>query len=333
MFICCHLSSVELTIFHSILRRRMILILLLALTESLSLLMPAAAMANPYPMPEDGSRLIGFQEVYEVLPGDYFHSIARLYNIGLIALMEANPDVDPFLPPLGTKLQIPTRMLLPDVSHQGIVINLPEMRLYYFANDKKNVHVFPVGIGRIDRPTPTMHSKVKRKIENPSWTPTKKIKEDYLAKYGKELPAFMPPGEDNPLGNYALRLAYANDSYLIHGTNKNFGIGMRVSAGCVRMNPADIAWLFEQVEVGEPVTIINEAVKISTEANGENLIEVHSPLSEIDGQKELHHTLSDQMIEFTDRENVDNIKVKNALLKQQGLVVNVSKYYWEREVD
>ncbi|MCW8995632.1 MAG: L,D-transpeptidase family protein, partial [Psychromonas sp.] len=157
---------------------------------------PIAATATEYSIPENGSRLIGVTESYKVGPGDYFQTIARFYNIGLIALMESNPGIDPLLPPLGTELKIPTQMLLPDVPYRGIVINLPEFRLYYFPKGTNKVHVFPVGIGRVNRPTPIMNSRIKSKIKNPSWTPNARIKADYFSKYGKELPSVIPPGEN-----------------------------------------------------------------------------------------------------------------------------------------
>ena len=288
-----------------------------------TMLIPVPAAATAYPIPENGARLIGEHELYKVGPGDYFHSIARFYNIGLIALMESNPGIDPFLPPLGTKLQIPIRMLLPDVPYRGIVINLPEFRLYYFAKGTNKVHVFPVGIGRIDRPTPIMQSRVKSKVKNPSWKPNARIRADYLAKYGKELPHIVPAGEDNPLGEYALQLAFGDNDYYIHGTNQNFGIGMRVSAGCVRMNPEDIAWLFEQVTVNEEVRIINQPIKIAAEPNGEYILEVHSPLPATKGEKEYDLNTLDEIVKFNKQDEIDNNEVKKALLLHQGIPVNV----------
>ena len=288
-----------------------------------SMLIPTPAGATAYPIPDNGGRLIGSHELYKVRAGDYFHSIARFYNIGLIALMESNPGVDPFLPPIGTKLQIPIRMLLPDVPYRGIVINLPEFRLYYFPKGTNKVHVFPVGIGRADRPTPVMQSRIMSKVKKPSWTPNARIRADHLAKYGKELPLIVPPGEDNPLGDYALQLAFGHNNYWIHGTNQNFGIGMRVSAGCVRMNPVDIAWLFEQVTVNEEVRIINQPIKISAEPDGENILEVHSPLSTRKGESEYDLNKLDEIVKFNKQDEINNHAVKRALLLHQGIPVNV----------
>ena len=297
--------------------------LLLCASIILTMLMPIKAAADIYPIPENGSRLIGTQLVYKVQQGDYFHSIAQYFNIGLIALMEANPDIDPFLPVPGTNLQIPSQMLLPDVPYQGIVVNLPELRLYYFNQKSKEVHVFPIGIGRIGRATPVMETSVRTKIKNPSWTPNARMREEYLAENGTELPAVVPAGKDNPLGDYALQLAYGKFDYLIHGTNQNFGIGLRVSSGCIRMNPDDIAWLFNEVKNKEKVRIINQPIKVSVEPNGESILEVHAPLSNDESDLEDNLSWLNALIKLTDQDEVANDVITNTLLLQQGLPVNL----------
>ncbi|MFT5676096.1 MAG: L,D-transpeptidase YbiS [Paraglaciecola sp.] len=282
-----------------------------------------STLSAVYTLPEQGTRLIGENEFYEVKTGDYFHAIAQRHNVGLLALMASNPGIDPFLPTPGIQLRIPSGMLLPDVPYRGIVINLPELRLYFFPREADKVYVFPIGIGRIGRGTPLMLTKVKARILDPSWTPNKRIREDYFSKHGHELPRVVPAGEDNPLGKHALQLAYGRSNYLIHGTNNNFGIGMRVSAGCIRMNPDDIAWLFEQVSIGEPVRVINQAIKMSTEANGDNLIEVHTSLSKQNGEAEYNLKTVDRVSKFVDKSSVDRERVKKALLLHSGLPVNV----------
>lgn len=323
MFVYCNLLPGWMINYRYILKQSSAVNLTLCFTIILTMLIPVPAGANRYSIPENGSRLIGSQELYEVKPGDYFHSIAQFYNIGLIALMESNPGIDPFLPTPGTKLQIPIRMLLPDVPYRGIVINLPELRLYYFEKGTNTVHVFPVGIGRIGRLTPIMRTTIMSRIENPSWTPSSRIRAEYLQKYGRELARTVPAGKENPLGDYALQLAFGDNDYLIHGTNQNFGIGMRVSSGCIRMNPEDIAWLFQQVAIGEPVRIIDQPIKVATEANGENLLEVHSPLSVNEDKDEYNLIWVGDKVKFNNRGKVNNQKVKKALLLHQGLPVNV----------
>lgn len=288
----------------------------------LSLLSTGSVTAQQYTLPSSGSRLIGEQIQHKVQVGDYFHSLSQHYNIGLIALMASNPSVDPFLPLPGTRLEIPTFMLLPDVAYQGIVINLPELRLYYFPKNTNEVHVFPVGIGREGRETPQMKSVVQSKLKDPVWTPTQTTRTEYLEKYKMVLPRVVPAGKHNPLGNFALRLAYGQRNYLIHGTNSDFGIGMRTSAGCIRMNPNDIEWLYNNVKVNEPVRIINRPIKFTLEPDGQNLLEVHSPLS----SKELNRlgNTIEVINSLNDNNNVDSHAVKEALLLHYGLPINVN---------
>ncbi|ACJ27919.1 LysM domain protein [Shewanella piezotolerans WP3] len=255
--------------------------------------------------------------------GDYFQTISKQYNIGILELMESNPGVDPFLPRPGTRLLIPTQMLLPDVPHKGVVINLAELRLYYFPKGGQEVHVFPVGIGRIGRETPEMVTRIKSRIPNPSWTPPASIRKEHLEERGEELPRVVLAGPDNPLGKYAIQLSYGDGSYLIHGTNKDFGIGMRVSAGCIRLNPDDIEWLFNEVKYGDSVTVINQTVKISTEPDGRQIIEVHSPLSESEGQSNRVIEMNRDVVEFIGQEDVDYTKANDALLTQNGIPVNI----------
>ncbi|MCL1096714.1 L,D-transpeptidase family protein [Shewanella gelidii] len=287
--------------------------------------MTSCAWANVYSLPADGGRLIGRIQHHEVQKGEYFKTIADHYNIGILELMESNPGVDPFLPTPGTELMIPTQMLIPDVVRKGVVINLAELRLYYFPKHQREVHVFPIGIGKIGWDTPEMTTTISSRIENPTWTPPKSIRKAYLEEKGIVLPPVVPAGPDNPLGNHALRLAYGYGSYLIHGTNKDFGIGMRVSSGCVRLNPKDIAWLFEQTRRGEPVRIINRTIKISAEPNGEKWIEVHSPLSETENDSQVQKALklTSDIVRFISDADIDNQKANDALLSQRGLPVNI----------
>ncbi|MDX2322486.1 MAG: L,D-transpeptidase family protein [Moritella sp.] len=293
---------------------------LLSIISALLLLTPAYSQV--YSLPEPGSRLIGQRLQHEIKEGDYLHAISQQYNIGLIGLMASNPTVDPFLPLPGTIIELPTSMILPDTEYKGIVINLPELRLYYFPKNTNDVHVFPVGIGREGRKTPQMNSFVKSKIKDPVWIPTKATRDEYLKKYKTVLPQKMAAGERNPLGNYALRLGYGYSNYLIHGTNQNFGIGMRISAGCIRMNPDDIEWLYHNVATNEPVTIINKPVKFAVEPNGHYMLEVHSPLS----SESLGDNLNtgEIMDKFQDKDRIDVMAVNKALLLHYGLPMKIS---------
>lgn len=288
----------------------------------LALLMSTSTWANVYSLPTNGSRLIGEIQHHIVQKGEYFQTIAKQYNVGILELMESNPGVDPFLPTPGLDLIIPTQMLLPDTAYKGIVINLPELRLYFYPKNKREVHVFPIGIGRVGRETPEMTTKIKARIPNPSWTPPASIRQEHLEELGEVLPRIVPAGPDNPLGKFAMQLAYGDGSYLIHGTNKDFGVGMRVSAGCIRLNPDDIEWLFDKVKYGEPVRIINQPVKFSNEPNGVKIFEVYSPLSRADGSQNVIK-LSQQALKFTTQADVDSRKVTDALLAQSGLPAQV----------
>jgi len=238
---------------------------------------PYTAISATYDLPEQGKRLIGKQTIHKVITGDYFQALAEQYNVGFLPLMAANPDVDPFLPNEGTELTIPTQMLLPFVERKGIVINLPEFRLYYFEPELNKVHVFPIGIGRQGLETPKTTTYIGEKRENPIWRPTLEMKERYLKEKGVVLADQVPPGPDNPFGKYALRLA--TSVYLIHGTNQRFGIGVRASSGCIRMFDEDIKWLYENVPLNTGVKIIDQPVKMSYEKPGEKLIEMHQQLS------------------------------------------------------
>jgi lipoprotein-anchoring transpeptidase ErfK/SrfK len=235
------------------------------------------AFATEYNLPTKNFRLIGVNQSHKVEKGDYFQKIAEQYNVGFLALMAANPDIDPFLPELESDLVIPSAMLLPYIKREGIVVNLPELRLYYFVPQENKVHVFPVGIGREGLETPKVTSYISSKRKDPTWRPTTAMRQRYFDEHGKELSKEIPAGPDNPFGKYALRLG--TSEYLIHGTNQRFGIGMRASSGCIRMFDDDIKWLYENVPLNTKVRIIEQPIKMSYESGGRRVIEIHSPLT------------------------------------------------------
>ena len=257
-----------------------LLFLLLALMSALPV------QARSYPLPAAGSRLIGELEDYFIQQDEYLELVGKHTQIGFLALLEANPGVDPYLPKPGTRLTLPTQMLLPDVPREGIVINLPELRLYYFPKGKQEVIVLPIGIGDIGRETPEMTTTIIEKTPDPSWVPGPMVRKSWLEQQGITLPAVVPPGPDNPLGKFAMRLGYGKRDYLIHGTNKDFGVGLRVSAGCIRLRPDDIESLFKMVPIGTPVRVINQPVKVAIEPDGRRWLEVHSPLSRTEEEME-----------------------------------------------
>jgi L,D-transpeptidase ErfK/SrfK len=224
--------------------------------------------------------LVGQIAVVKAKHEDTLLDIARRFDIGQDEIMLANTQVDRWLPGEGSEIVIPSRFILPHAERTGIVLNVPELRLYYFPPPESGlpdkVQTFPVSIGRMDWATPLGTTKIAAKILNPSWRPPESIRAEAAAN-GKALPELIPPGPDNPLGNYALRLALPG--YLIHSTNRPYGVGMRVTHGCIRMYPEDIEGLFPRVPVGTPVQIVNQPVKIGWLFDT-LFIEVHPPLEE-----------------------------------------------------
>ncbi|MFU2318050.1 L,D-transpeptidase family protein [Rahnella sp. PCH160] len=284
------------------------------------------AGAAQYPLPPENSRLIGENTTY-VVPDDGkpLEDVAAKYQIGLIAMLEANPGTDPYLPKAGTVLTIPAQMLLPDTKREGIVVNLAELRLYYYPKGENKVIVYPIGIGQLGRNTPEMVTSVSQKIPNPTWTPTANIRKAYL-KDGITLPGMVPAGPENPMGLFAMRLSAGTGQYLIHGTNANFGIGMRVSSGCIRLRPDDIEALFNSVPKGTRVQIVNQPIKFDVEPDGKRYIEVHQPLShtEKDDPQTKPIPLTAAMKKFVKNDDTNAEIVKEAITRRSGMPVVVS---------
>lgn len=244
------------------------------------MMVPAASLSAQYELQSESDGVIGEIRTHVAAHEDTFVSIARTYDVGYRELVLANPGVDPWLPGEGTAVTVPTQFVLPKAPRTGIVLNVPEMRLYYFppaAEDGgRQVLTFPVSVGRQDWSTPYGRTKITAKQRNPSWYPPQSIRDEHAAD-GRPLSRVVPPGPDNPLGKHALRLGLPG--YLIHGTNRPAGVGMRVTHGCVRMFPADIEQLYGLVGVGTPVRIVNQPFKMGW--RGESLhLEVHPPLEE-----------------------------------------------------
>lgn len=210
--------------------------------------------------------MIGEPAQYRTRYEDTLLEVARRFGLGYVEMMAANPTLDPWLPGEGTKVSLPTRHLLPDAPRKGIVVNLGDMRLYHFHSDG-TVRSYPIGIGRQGAHTPLGHTTITLKREAPTWIPPASIRKEK-----PDLPAAIGPGPNNPLGDYALNLGWP--SYVIHGTNRPYGIGRRVSHGCIRLYPEDIQDLFENVEVGTPVTVVDQPVKLGW-WQGALYLEVH----------------------------------------------------------
>lgn len=218
--------------------------------------------------------LIGKTAQHVTSDGDTLVDLARRFGLGFVELVAANQGVDPWLPGEGIRLELPTRHLLPSAPREGMVVNLAEQRLYFFPPAPAGVQTFPVSSGGRGCETPVGATRIARKRSDPSWTPPQSIRRER-----PELPAVVPPGPDNPLGKFALDLGWPG--YVIHGTNKPFGIGRRVSHGCIRMYPEDIAWLFSNVAVGTPVRIVDQSVKLGWHA-GDLYLEVHPSQWQVD---------------------------------------------------
>ena len=195
---------------------------------------------------------IGAMETYTAREGDTLTHIALGQGFGFVELRAANPDLDPWALPPGVEVVLPARHILPDAPREGIVINLAEMRLYAFTGPEPLT--FPIGIGREGLDTPLGSTHVRAKAAGPTWRPTERMRAE-----DPTLPEVVPPGPDNPLGTHALYLGWPQ--YAIHGTAKPFGIGRRVSSGCIRLSPPDIPVLFEAVPVGAPVVVVDQPVK------------------------------------------------------------------------
>jgi L,D-transpeptidase ErfK/SrfK len=242
--------------------------------------LPAAA--DEYPLPAQGSDAIGVTVSAAAEAQDTLLDLARRYGLGYEEITNANPGVDPWLPGEGTVVVMPKQRLLPRAPRAGIVINLPEHRLYWFppapAGQPPVVWTFPISIGKMDWNTPLGRTTIVSKAKDAPWIPPKSVREEH-EKRGEPLPAIVPGGADNPMGRYKMALGIPGGAYLIHGTNKPAGIGMQVTHGCMRLYPEDIETLYGMVPIGTPVTIVNQPYKWGWH-DGELLIEVHPPLQE-----------------------------------------------------
>jgi L,D-transpeptidase ErfK/SrfK len=251
----------------------------LKLTLAAIVLATAPVYAEVFELPPEGYDVIGTVSTITARYEDTLVDIARRHGLGYYDLVKANPSVNPWLPGAGTEIILPSRFVLPPGPRKGLVLNLAEYRMYYFPESRDGepayVYTFPMSIGRMDWETPIGRTTIVAMARDPAWYPPQSVREEHAAD-GDPLPRIVPPGPQNPLGTRALRLGLPG--YLIHGTNRPAGVGMRVSHGCVRMFPEDIEFLFEHIRVNTPVRIINEPVKIGWE--GEALVaEVH-PLLE-----------------------------------------------------
>ena len=222
----------------------------------LALLAPGAgARAESFAL-APGQSLVGAPDYFVTGAEDTLLDVARANDLGYSALMTVNAKMDPWRPGDGRTITLPKLFLLPDGPRKGIVIDLAAQRLYYFPEDGKTVETYPIGTGDQAGMTPTGSTRVVAKTAHPTWFVPKSIRAE-----DPSLPAAMPPGPDNPLGDYAFRLGWP--SYLIHGTNKPYGVGRNVSHGCIHLYPEDIEKLFHEVKVGTPVRVVDKTMRLA----------------------------------------------------------------------
>jgi len=286
--------------------------------------------AEVYPLPAPDVDVVGELQHTRASQDDTLLDVARRFSLGQDEIVMANPDVDRWMPGAGTDVLLPKQFILPDAPRTGIVLNVPEMRLFYFRPHDKNtlgeIITYPVSIGRMDWRTPMGTTRVLEKLVDPVWRPPETIKVEHAAD-GDILPDVVPAGPNNPLGRFAMRLGIPG--YLIHGTglDKAFGIGMRVTHGCVRMYPEDIEQLFPQVPVGAPVTIVNQPIKLGWK-DGALYMEVHPPLDEDNtGYEQMLATALDliQKKMGPGTLTLDGRVVRHALEKPDGVPVVISR--------
>ena len=240
---------------------------------ALSLLMVAMPAAGQSYRIAETQQMVGDIQIVRATHEDTLPDLARRFGLGHDEIRAANPGVDTWLPGEGTDIRLPTRWILPDAPREGIVINLPEQRMYVFSDAGRRLQTFPVSIGREHLETPRGQMQVTTKVAQPTWYPPVSMRQEAAAR-GEPPPRPVPAGPDNPLGEYALKLD--RPGYLIHGTNRPYGIGMAVTRGCVRLYPEHIEILFRAIPVGTAVRIVNQPVKL-TEVDGALWLEIHRP--------------------------------------------------------
>ena len=236
--------------------------------------------ANHFILESPQQSVVGVPQVVFASDQDTLSDLARAYGLGYDELIAANPEVDPWLPGENTPVLLPTQYVLPDVTREGIVLNIATKRLFYFPVVSEGqptiVKTYPIGIGRVGWETPLGVTTVTAKAKDPHWYVPLSVRQEH-AELGDPIPSVIPPGPDNPLGHRVLKLEMPG--YLIHGTNQPYGVGMRISHGCVRLYPENIEYLYEIVDIGESVTIINEPYLMGR-LDGEWYFESHSPLED-----------------------------------------------------
>ena len=294
--------------------------------------------ADTFILPPADIDIVGRLETIMAGRDNTLLDIAREYDIGQNEILHANPGVDRWLPDDNSTVILPNRYILPATKRTGLVINLPEMRLYYYPKPKAGeppvVITHPVSVGRMDWETPLGKTKIIQKKKDPDWRPPQSLKDEALAAGDEPLPDIVLAGPDNPLGGYAMRLGIPG--YLIHSTNKPYGVGMRVTHGCLRMYPEDIETLFDKISVGAQVQLVNQPIKLGWLADS-LFIELHPPLDEdLEQYQDYMRSVLDAIADFlADERNagaMDSVNIslsgsalRQAVEEQSGMPVLISR--------
>lgn len=280
----------------------------------------------------DDDDVVGELQVTRVEGEDTFSDIARRFNLGYEEMVRANPGVDPWVPGVGREIALPTQFILPRAPREGLVINLAQLRVFYYPKVKKGeprtVITHPIGIGKIGWVTPEGTTKITSKSKNPTWIPPASVRKEHR-EAGDPLPARVPPGPDNPLGTRKMTLGWP--SYLVHGTNKPYGVGMRSSHGCMRFYPEDIEQLYDDIPVGTKVTVVNQPFAFGWHEGA--LYAQAFPIQEDDDRKHpkgaaavLNAAVPDKMLQTVEQHDVAiDTELLNAVVAHpRGIAIPVS---------
>jgi len=275
-------------------------------------------MASEVMVVNPDADVIGGMKTFRITGDETLLEVARLFDLGFNTINSANRSIDPWLPGEGNMVLIPTQWILPDSARKGVVINLAEMRLYQYLNidGKRFVRTYPIGVGVDGSETPIGTFRIGVKIKNPTWYVPKSIRKER-----PEYPAKVPPGEDNPLGKFAINLK--GTSFFIHGTNEPYGIGREVSHGCIRLYPEDIASLFRVLEKDTLVNIIYQPVKVGV-WNGAVYIEVHEDYRSEGGDLMQEAISMLRHRNLLDRVSMDSLK--KAIEEAKGIPVTLGPH-------
>jgi L,D-transpeptidase ErfK/SrfK len=253
--------------------------------------LPKPVAMHRFQLDPAGGDVVGAVQRTVIGPEDTLPDIARRFDVGYEEILLANPGVDPWLPGVGREVIVPTQFVLPAAPHEGVVVNVAAMRIFYYPPHKKGqpqlVYTHPIGIGKVGWKTPEGTTKIVGRVKDPVWVVPKSVRDEH-AEDGEILPDKVPAGPDNPLGAYMFRLGWP--SYLIHGTNKPYGVGMRSSHGCIRLYPEDIAVFYDLIPIGTKVTVVNQPYVFGWR-DGSLYLQAYAALEDDDREKNLNRKL------------------------------------------